>query len=128
MGVLTWKGGYGEGGAPASEIITQVPSWIKGGEPLRRKPCRARSFSPGAGCTARQTENGAGGSNLGAPDLTEIAGEQRHDAAKQRSRYLEDPASVTPGSPMPKFESLGDERLSPARDLPRGLERQEVET
>ena len=60
-------------------------------------------------CTACHTYAGSGGSNLGAPDLTNIA--SRHLGIATQIKHLQNPSSVTPGSPMPSFASLGNTRL-----------------
>jgi mono/diheme cytochrome c family protein len=62
-----------------------------------------------AGCTACHTYAGSGGSNLGAPDLTAIA--NRNLGIATQIKHLQNPSSVTPGSPMPPFASLGLTRL-----------------
>ena len=70
MGVLTWKGATAKE-ALASEVKANIPSWIKDEHlPANAKP-GAELFAT-AGCTACHTYDGAGGSNLGAPDLTDI--------------------------------------------------------
>ncbi len=124
MGVLTWKG------ATAKEALA---SEIKSGRPdagSRRRTCR-REAVPGAklfavaGCTACHTYDGAGGSNLGAPDLTDIG--SRNLGVQCHIKHLICPSCVNPGSPMPPFKSLGPERAAAARDLPRSLQgRQQV--
>jgi cytochrome c553 len=107
MGVLTWKGATAQE-ALASEIKQDVPSWInKEHLPPEAVP-GAKLFSV-AGCTSCHTYNGAGSSNLGAPDLTEIG--LRNLGVAFQIAHLKDPSSKTPGSPMPPFASLGDERL-----------------
>src|SRR5207244_929592 len=70
MGVLTWKGATAKE-ALQSEIITKVPSWIKV-ENLAPDAVPGAQLFARAGCTACHTYNGAGGSQLGAPDLTNI--------------------------------------------------------
>jgi len=62
-----------------------------------------------AGCLNCHTYNGAGGTNLGAPDLT-AEGSKNKGVAFQ-IKHLQNPASVNPGSPMPSFAGLGDARL-----------------
>jgi cbb3-type cytochrome oxidase cytochrome c subunit len=62
-----------------------------------------------AGCTACHTYLGTGSSNLGAPDLTAIG--TRNLGVDFQVRHLKCPSCVNPGSPMPKFASLGDARL-----------------
>ena len=63
-----------------------------------------------AGCTACHTYLGVGSSNLGAPDLTSIG--TRNLGIDFQVRHLKCPSCVNPGSPMPKFASLGDKRLN----------------
>src|ERR1700756_2590630 len=107
MGVLTWKGATAKE-ALASEVIADVPSWVKAEKlPPAAEP-GARLFAT-AGCTACHTYLGTGSSNLGAPDLTNIG--TRNLGISFQIRHLQCPSCVTPGSPMPKFASLGDARL-----------------
>ncbi len=108
MAVLTWKGATAHE-ALASEIVQDVPSWVqKENLPANAVP-GAKLFAV-AGCTACHTYLGDGGSALGAPDLTAI-GTNGYSVATQ-VKHLMNPASVTPGSPMPKFASLGTARLT----------------
>ena len=107
MGVLTWKGATASE-ALASEVIANVPSWIKQ-EKLPPKAVPGAKLFAVAGCTACHTYLGTGSSNLGAPDLTAIG--TRNLGIDFQIRHLKDPASVVSGSPMPKFASLGDKRL-----------------
>jgi menaquinol-cytochrome c reductase cytochrome b/c subunit len=107
MGVLTWKGATASE-ALASEVILQVPSWIKAEKlPPAAQP-GAKLFAV-AGCTACHTYLGSGGSQLGAPDLTTIG--TRHLGIDFQIRHLKCPSCVNPGSPMPKFASLGEKTL-----------------
>jgi menaquinol-cytochrome c reductase cytochrome b/c subunit len=107
MAVLTWKGATASE-ALASEVIAQVPSWIKAEKlPPAARP-GAKLFAV-AGCTACHTYLGAGGSQLGAPDLTAIG--TRHLGIDFQIRHLKCPPCVNPGSPMPKFASLGEKTL-----------------
>ena len=107
MGVLTWKGATAQE-ALASEVIQDVPRWIQQENlPPAAEP-GAKLFAT-AGCTACHTYAGSGGSNLGAPDLTAIG--TRNLGIATQIKHLQDPSSVTPGSPMPSFASLGNERL-----------------
>jgi mono/diheme cytochrome c family protein len=107
MAVLTWKGATAKE-ALASEIALDVPNWVKA-EHLPPAALPGAHLFATAGCTACHTYNGAGGSNLGAPDLTNI-GSKNLGIATQ-IKHLNNPSSVTPGSPMPSFSSLGAERL-----------------
>ncbi|MBV8064109.1 MAG: c-type cytochrome [Actinobacteria bacterium] len=107
MGVLTWKGATAKE-ALASEVIADVPSWVKV-EKLPTAAIPGAKLFATAGCTACHTYNGAGSSNLGAPDLTAIG--SRHLGISFQIRHLQCPSCVNPGSPMPKFASLGETRL-----------------
>jgi quinol---cytochrome c reductase cytochrome c subunit, bacillus type len=107
MAVLTYKGATAHE-ALASEVIADVPSWVaKEHLPANAVP-GAKLFAT-AGCTACHTYLGAGGQNLGAPDLTSIG--TRNLGVDFQIRHLKCPSCVNPGSPMPKFESLGESRL-----------------
>jgi menaquinol-cytochrome c reductase cytochrome b/c subunit len=107
MGILTWKGATAKE-ALASEVIQDVPRWIQQENlPPAAEP-GAKLFAT-AGCTACHTYAGSGGSNLGAPDLTAIG--SRNLGIDFQIRHLECPSCVNPGSPMPKFASLGPQRL-----------------
>jgi mono/diheme cytochrome c family protein len=107
MAILTWKGATAKE-ALASEVVQSVPDWIKA-EKLPSSAVPGAHLFATAGCTACHTYNGAGGSNLGAPDLTTIG--LRNLGIATQIKHLQDPSSVTPGSPMPPFASLGNDRL-----------------
>jgi mono/diheme cytochrome c family protein len=107
MGVLTWKGATANE-ALASEVVQNIPKWIKD-EQLPPKAVPGVNLFARAGCTACHTYDGVGGALLGAPDLTNIA--SRNLGVATQIKHLNDPGSVTPGSPMPSFSSLGQERL-----------------
>ena len=107
MGVLTWKGATAKE-ALASEVVQSVPKWIKD-EHLPKQAVPGVNLFARAGCTACHTYDGVGGALLGAPDLTAIA--NRHLSIATQIQHLNSPPSVTPGSPMPSFSSLGQQRL-----------------
>jgi menaquinol-cytochrome c reductase cytochrome b/c subunit len=107
MGVLTWKGATAKE-ALASEVIADVPHWVAG-EHLPQAAIPGAKLFATAGCTACHTYNGDGSSNLGAPDLTSIG--SRGLGIAFQIRHLQCPSCVNPGSPMPKFASLGTTRL-----------------
>lgn len=107
MGILTWKGATAKE-ALASEVIADVPGWVKA-EKLPPAAVPGAKLFAVAGCTACHTYNGAGGSQLGAPDLTAIG--TRNLGIDFQIRHLQCPSCVNPGSPMPKFASLGTARL-----------------
>ena len=107
MAVLTWKGATAKE-ALASEVKQDIPRWVaKNHLPAAAIP-GAHLFAV-AGCTACHTYLGSGGSNLGAPDLSAIG--TRNLGIPTQIKHLQDPSSVTPGSPMPPFASLGLQRL-----------------
>jgi len=108
MATLTWKGATASE-ALASEVIADVPHWVKA-EKLPPKAVPGAKLFAVAGCTACHTYLGVGSSNLGAPDLTSIG--TRNLGIDFQVRHLKCPSCVNPGSPMPKFASLGDKRLN----------------
>ncbi len=107
MGVLTWKGATAKE-ALASEVIADVPTWVKQ-EQLPAAAIPGAKLFASAGCTACHTYDGDGGQNLGAPNLTDIG--TRNLGIAFQIRHLQCPSCVNPGSPMPKFASLGTTRL-----------------
>jgi mono/diheme cytochrome c family protein len=107
MGILTWKGATANE-ALASEVIQDVPRWIQQ-ENLPPAAVPGAKLFATAGCTACHTYAGSGGSNLGAPDLTAIG--SRNLGIQFQINHLKCPSCVNPGSPMPKFASLGETRL-----------------
>ena len=107
MAVLTWKGATAKE-ALASEVKQDVPRWIAQ-ENLPTDAVPGAQLFAVAGCTACHTYAGSGGSQLGAPDLTAIA--TRNLGVPTQIKHLQNPSSVTPGSPMPPFASLRPQRL-----------------
>ena len=120
MGVLTYKGATAKE-ALGSELIAHVPKWAatEGFTGNPQAIAGAKLFAV-AGCLNCHTYIGAGGPNLGAPDLT-AEGAKNKGIAFQIA-HLKCPACVNPGSPMPSFAGLGDARLKAARRLPRSLQ------
>jgi menaquinol-cytochrome c reductase cytochrome b/c subunit len=107
MAVLTWKGATAKE-ALASEVIQDVPTWVKA-EKLPPAAVPGAKLFAVSGCTACHTYNGSGSSNLGAPDLSAIGSLKL--GIDFQIRHLNCPSCVNPGSPMPKFASLGETRL-----------------
>jgi len=107
MAVLTWKGATAKE-ALASEVINDVPSWVKA-EKLPPAAVPGAKLFAVSGCTACHTYLGTGGAQLGAPDLTAIG--TRNLGVQFQINHLKCPSCVNAGSPMPKFASLGDARL-----------------
>ncbi len=100
----------GSSGPPAlaSEIVQDVPSWAQK-EHLPANAVPGAKLFAVAGCTACHTYLGDGGSALGAPDLTAIG--RRDLGLAFEIGHLKCPSCVVPGSPMPRFASLGRKRL-----------------
>ncbi|HEX5174623.1 MAG TPA: hypothetical protein VFV91_10830 [Gaiellaceae bacterium] len=117
-----WFGGFGSvsthssGSGRVGKIVVkplppvgpQVARW-KGLERLPAKAIPGAKLFAVSGCTACHTYAGTGRTNLGAPDLTAIG--RRKLGIRVQIQHLRIPASVTPGSPMPSFASLGKRRL-----------------
>jgi mono/diheme cytochrome c family protein len=108
MGVLTYKGATARE-ALASEVLEAVPTWAKrqAFASNANAVAGAKVFAT-SGCTACHTYLGTGSANLGAPDLS---GEGTKGKGVQGlASYIADPSKF--GNPvMPKFGSLGDEKL-----------------
>jgi menaquinol-cytochrome c reductase cytochrome b/c subunit len=109
MGVLTYKGATAKE-ALGTELVAKVPSWAKkeGFTGNQQAIAGAKLFAV-AGCLNCHTYLGEGGTNLGAPDLT--AEGAKHKGIAFQIKHLQNPASVNPGSPMPSFAGLGNDRL-----------------
>jgi menaquinol-cytochrome c reductase cytochrome b/c subunit len=109
MGVLTYKGATAKE-ALGSELVGHVPTWAaKQGFTDNPQAIAGAKIFAVAGCLNCHTYLGDGGHNLGAPDLT-AEGAKNKGIAFQIA-HLKCPACVNPGSPMPSFAGLGDERL-----------------
>jgi hypothetical protein len=109
MGILTYKGATAKESL-ASENIALVPTWIKQ-QRLPAGPAQqgARLFAE-VGCMNCHTYLGAGSSNLGAPDLTQIGTTgQPLDFFKTQIRC---PQCNNPSSKMQPFPNLNDQQLT----------------
>jgi hypothetical protein len=85
-----------------------VSRWIRDEKlPPSARP-GARLFAT-TGCTVCHTYDGAGSTNLRAPDLTAIG--VHHLGIRFQINHLKCPSCVNPGSPMPPFRSLDKRRL-----------------
>jgi menaquinol-cytochrome c reductase cytochrome b/c subunit len=109
MGTLTYKGAVAKESL-ASENQALVPEWAKkeGFAANKEAVAGAKVFAT-VGCMNCHTYNGAGASNLGAPDLT-AEGAKAKGIAFQID-HLKCPSCVNPGSPMPPFADLGQDNL-----------------
>jgi hypothetical protein len=106
MAVLTYKGATAKESL-ASEVIEAVPSWVKKQNLPPKAVPGARLFAE-SGCTACHTYLGTGSQNVGAPDLSDIG--KSNQGVEFFQRYVADPSKFG-NNVMPKFESLGEERL-----------------
>jgi quinol---cytochrome c reductase cytochrome c subunit, bacillus type len=109
MGVLTYKGAVAKESLGV-ENLTLVPGWAK-----KEKYASNTTALAGAkifavvGCLNCHTYNGAGSSNLGAPDLSAEGAKEK--GIKFQIDHLKCPSCVNPGSPMPSFQDLGPANL-----------------
>ncbi len=107
MGVLTYKGASARESL-GSENAAAIPSWVKKNNLPKNAVPGANIFAV-AGCQTCHTYLGAGASNLGAPDLSDEGAKNK--GVKFQIAHLKCPSCVNPGSPMPKFDSLGEDNL-----------------
>jgi hypothetical protein len=99
-------------GLPAlgSELLAKVPQWaaMEGFQKNATAVEGAKLFAV-SGFLNCHTYNGAGGEELGAPDLT--AEGAKHNGVAFQMAHLECPSCIASGSPMPSFAGLGEARL-----------------
>lgn len=109
MGVLTYKGATAKE-ALGSELVAEVPKWAQeeGFAGDKTAVAGAKLFAV-AGCLNCHTYNGAGGTNLGAPDLSEEGAKNK--GVQFQIEHLKCPSCVNKGSAMPSFAQLGDADL-----------------
>ncbi len=111
MGTLTYKGATAKE-ALGVENVQLVPKWAaKEGFTGNQEAIAGAKLFAESGCLNCHTYNGAGGSQLGAPDLT--AEGAKNKGVQFQIDHLKCPACVNPGSPMPSFATF------PADDLKR---------
>ena len=108
MGVLTYKGATARESI-GSELLVLVPNWAEThGFAGNEQAVEGAEIFAKAGCANCHTYLGAGTSNVGAPDLSNIgAGGQNADFF---ARYVANPAEFG-NNVMPPFEQLGEENL-----------------
>jgi len=110
MGVLTWKGATAKESL-GSETVGQVPEWAKQqGFADNPVAVEGATLFAESGCLNCHVYLGAGGQNLGAPELTEEGLKGR--GIEWQVAHLKNPSSKSPGSQMPSFAALGDENLT----------------
>jgi menaquinol-cytochrome c reductase cytochrome b/c subunit len=115
MGVLSYKGATAKE-ALGSELKAQVPHWIAREKLPENARAGAMLFAE-SGCLNCHTYLGAGGANLGAPELTSEG--KAGKGITSQIEHLKCPSCVNPGSPMPSFADFSDKQL---RDLAIFLE------
>jgi mono/diheme cytochrome c family protein len=109
MGVLTYKGAVAKEPI-ASEIKAAVPSWAqKQGFANNPEAVAGANLFAVSGCTNCHTYLGAGGSNLGAPDLSDEGSKGK--GIQFQIDHLKCPSCVNAGSAMPSFQALGEDNL-----------------
>ena len=106
MGVLTYKGATAEE-ALASENVELVGEWTEV-QGLSEEGAEGATLFAESGCMNCHTYLGAGSSNLGAPDLSEIGASGM--TAEDFAAYVANPADFG-NTVMPSFANLGEENL-----------------
>jgi menaquinol-cytochrome c reductase cytochrome b/c subunit len=106
MGILTYKGATAKEAGLVSNAV--VDKWMED-ENLPEEVRPGAELFAESGCLNCHTYDGSGASNLGAPDLTSI-GAQPGKTVDYLTRYISDPSQFG-NNVMPKFESLGEERV-----------------
>jgi menaquinol-cytochrome c reductase cytochrome b/c subunit len=102
MGVLTYKGATAEEALGGSEEL--VNEWMEANSlPEEARP--GATLFQEAGCQSCHTYLGAGSSNLGAPDLTDV-GARSERGVDGFVQFLNNPPPV-----MAQFSRLGDENI-----------------
>ena len=106
MGVLTYKGATAEESL-ASENVELVGEWVET-QGLSEEGAQGAELFAEIGCMTCHTYLGAGSSQLGAPDLSEIGADGR--SAEEFATYVANPAEFG-NNVMPSYESQGEEVL-----------------
>ena len=109
MGVLTWKGATAKESL-GSETVGLVPEWAATqGFAGNKTAEQGGVLFAQSGCLNCHVFLGAGGQNLGAPELTAEGTKGR--GVEWQIDHLKCPSCVNPGSAMPAFGELGEENL-----------------
>jgi quinol---cytochrome c reductase cytochrome c subunit, bacillus type len=109
MGVLTYKGATAKEPL-AAENVALVPEWAaQQGFPVDSPAGDGANIFAQVGCMNCHTYLGAGASNLGAPDLSDI-GATSNRGVQGFADYVADPSKFG-NTVMPKFADLGEENL-----------------
>jgi len=108
MGVLTYKGATARESL-GSELTEAVPVWAeRQGFAGNEEAVRGAEIFAQAGCAQCHLYLGTGSQNFGAPDLSDIGGEDR--GAEYLQSYVSNPAQFG-NNDMPPFAGLGEENL-----------------
>jgi menaquinol-cytochrome c reductase cytochrome b/c subunit len=109
MGILTYKGATAEEPLAAENVLA-VPEWaeVQGFADNEDAVEGAQIFAQ-VGCMNCHTYLGAGATNLGAPDLSDI-GATSNRGVQGFADYIADPTQFG-NTVMPRFEDLGEENL-----------------
>jgi ubiquinol-cytochrome c reductase cytochrome b subunit/menaquinol-cytochrome c reductase cytochrome b/c subunit len=108
MGTLSYKGATAK--EPGAGLKDLVPSWAaKEGYKKGSPAYQGALLFATAGCANCHTYNGAGASNLGAPDLSAI-GKSSNRGVAGFAQYVADPSKFG-NNKMPKFAELGQDNL-----------------
>jgi hypothetical protein len=107
MGVLTYKGATAKE-ALAAELKAEVPHWVAR-EQLPQSAVPGANLFAESGCLNCHTYLGAGSSNLGAPNLSDIG--KKGLGITVQIEHLKCPSCVNPGSPMPSFAAFSNAQL-----------------
>ena len=109
MGVLTYKGATAEEPL-ATENVALVPEWAEQqGFADNPDAVEGAQIFAQVGCMNCHTYLGAGATNLGAPDLSDI-GATSNRGVQGFADYVADPTQFG-NTVMPQFEDLGEENL-----------------
>jgi len=110
MGILTYKGAVAKEPLAAENLVL-VPKWAaEQGFPPEGDAVEGAKIFAQVGCMNCHTYLGAGTSNLGAPDLSEI-GRTSNRGVEGFANYVADPTQFG-NTVMPKFEDLGQDNLT----------------
>ncbi len=108
MGVLTYKGATARESL-GSELTEAVPVWAeRQGFAGNEEAVRGAEIFAQAGCAQCHLYLGTGSQNLGAPNLSDIGGQDR--GAEYLQSYISNPAQFG-NNQMPPFAGLGEENL-----------------
>jgi menaquinol-cytochrome c reductase cytochrome b/c subunit len=110
MGELTYKGATAKESL-GTELVALVPTWAqKEGFTGNEDAVAGAKIFAQVGCMQCHTYQGAGTSNVGAPDLSSI-GQTSNRGVEGFAKYVSDPSAYG-NNVMPKFADLGQDNLN----------------